>query len=256
MSKAKRARRQRKDAAPKAVFSFRKHLLPPLIGLFVMVLVFILLNSQLLLAQVHYRLQKPVTAITTILPPPYNRAPDPSAGDQIIIPAIDSTAPIIFEPSTDEKAVEKALLTGVDHYGGTANPGQTGNSVIFGHSSGQLWSSGKYKYIFTLLNKLKPGDQIIIDYQGKRYIYKVTSSDIILPTNLSVLNQNVHKPTLTLITCSPVGTNRNRLVVHADQISPVPPKTSQPAVTNIVRSEKQLPGNGSTSLWKTLTGWL
>jgi sortase A len=253
MSKPKKSK---KHSQPKAVFSFRRHILPPLAGLLVMGLVFLTLNSQLIAAQIHYRLTKPAVAVTSIVPPVDNKSPDPAAGPQITIPAIGQSAPIIFEPSTSEDAVEKALLKGVDHFGGTADPGQTGNAVLFGHSSGQIWSSGKYKYIFSLLDKLKPGDQIIIDNQGTRYIYKVTSSEVILPTNLSVLSQNVHKPVLTLITCSPVGSNKYRLVVHADQISPVPPKTSEPVIQNSIRHDTQLPGSDHTSFWKTLKSWL
>jgi sortase A len=229
--------------------------LPPLVGLLIMGLAFVILNSQMLVAQANYRFQKPVAAAAPVTPS--TKSPDPSAGPQITIPSIGAKAPVIFEQSTAEWAVQLALRKGVDHYGNTVNPGQVGNTVIFGHSSGAVWAPGNYKFVFTLLNKVKTGDQVIIDYNGTRYTYKVTSTEIILPTNLSVLNQNVNKPSLTLITCTPVGTSKYRFVVHADQISPVPISAAKPVTAPVVvKAQPQLPASAHASFWSSLTSRL
>ena len=148
--------------------------------------------------------------------------PDPSAPAEVIIPAINVKAPIVFEPTRVEWKVQVALRSGVVHYADTALPGQAdGNVVIFGHSSGQLWAPGNYKWIFTLLDKLQPGDQIQINYQGIPYIYEVTDKQIVAPTDLDILTQT-KDPTLTLVTCTPVGSSTNRLLVHAKPLQAAP----------------------------------
>jgi sortase A len=249
------SKKSKKHSPPKATFSFRRHVLPPLIGLFVMLSAYVILNSQMLVAQANYHFRKPV-AVSAPAPTTNTKSPLPAGQSQLTIPSINAKAPIIFEPQTVEWAVQLALRKGVDHYGASANPGQAGNTVIFGHSSGAIWAPGDYKFVFTLLNKVKAGDQVIIDYQGTRYTYKVTGTEIILPTNLSVLNQNSTKPSLTLITCTPVGTSKYRFVVHADQISPDPATAAKPTIPSSVRAQPELPGSASSSIWHSLTGWL
>lgn len=139
----------------------------------------------------------------------------------ISIPKINVKAPVNYEPSLQEAAIQKSLETGVVHYGNTAVPGEVGNVAIFGHSSNDWWEPGNYKFVFVLLDKLAPGDQITIDYQSKRYVYEVTGSKVVEPTDIGVLNQTP-TPTLSIITCTPPGTSLKRLVVTAKQISPDP----------------------------------
>ena len=135
------------------------------------------------------------------------------------------------------------------HYPDTAVPGKQGNVVIFGHSSGQWWAPGNYKFIFTLLDKLQPQDKIVIDYQGVRYIYRVYAYKIVEPTDLSVLNQSSDN-SLTLITCTPVGTSAKRLIIMAKQIVP---NVKEPAAVNQAaelpaQAQGKLPGS-SGSFW-------
>jgi sortase A len=60
-----------------------------------------------------------------------------------------------------------------------------------------------------------------VDFKGKRYIYRVTTTKVVTPNDVSVLGQT-KTPTLTLITCTPVGTSKNRFIVQARQVSPDP----------------------------------
>jgi sortase A len=225
-----------KRDGPKVALSVRKHLLPPILGLSVMAVIFILLNLQWLSARYTYNFHEPKPL--TVQP---ISAKVKETTPTLMIPAISVQAPVIFEPSVDDNKVQLALQRGVLHYGTTANPGQIGNVVIFGHSSGLPWSSGDYKYVFTRLDKVRLGDLILLDYQGKRYIYKITAHEVIVPTNLSVLNQHSAKPVLTLITCTPAGSNKYRLVVHADQISPKPTEFTAPAPIVNKRLPSRLP---------------
>jgi sortase A len=120
--------------------------------------------------------------------------------------------------------IENALVTiaGDDlgaslvHYGGTALPGQYGNTVVFGHSTlPQFYSPTNYKAIFSLLPTLTAGDNIVITYDGVMYTYTVTELVVLDPTDLSVLEQRFDDSYLTLVTCVPPGTTWKRLNVRA-----------------------------------------
>ncbi len=142
---------------------------------------------------------------------------------RLVIPRINRNVPVI-NVSTDsiikkdweklERDMQEALRFGVIHYPGTARPGQQGNVVITGHSSYFPWDPGRFKDVFAVLHDTKKGDQILMYNNQKRYIYEVTSIKKIWPSELDVLKPSKENK-LTLITCTPVGTNLKRLIVEA-----------------------------------------
>lgn len=179
-----------------------------------------------------------------------------SAEPQIIIPKINVEIPVVYdEPSIKEEAIQNALERGVVHYATTPNPGEKGNVVIVGHSSNNILNQGRYKFAFVLLNRLQPGDTIVLNKDKKRYVYKVYEKKIVKPTDVSVLGASGKPATLTLITCDPPGTSINRLVVVAEQISPDPTKNKASTAVKSEESTTIVPGN-APSLWSRLTGWL
>ena len=189
------------------------------IGLAAAAMVVGILNFPWIVVQLQYHLShhnKASVALKVATPNSTALQPDPSVPAQLIIPAINVHAPVVFdEPSRTEWRVQVALRRGVLHYGDTAVPGQTaGNVVIFGHSSGVAWEPGNYKWVFTLLDKLRPGDQVEILYQNIPYRYVVTGSTVVNPSDTAITAETAF-PELTLVTCTPVGTSTNRLVVHA-----------------------------------------
>ncbi len=195
-------------------------LVPFLTAAGIFLLVLLLFKAPIIINQVQYSLghhpePSPVSAVT---PAAAEAIP---AENTITIAKINVHAPVQYEPSIQEAAVQAALQNGVVHYGNTAAPGQAGNVAIFGHSSNDWWEPGNFKFVFVLLDKLSPGDHISLDYQSKRYTYEVTGSKVVDPTDVSVLNATP-TPTLTLITCTPPGTSLRRLVVTAKQIDPSP----------------------------------
>ncbi|MCJ7805357.1 sortase [Patescibacteria group bacterium] len=104
------------------------------------------------------------------------------------------------------------------HYPGTALPGQKGNAVIFGHSVLPLFFDPKdYLKIFSTLPSLNKGDEILVNYDGVSYKYRVETMQEILPTDLQVLDQDKSDSFLTLVTCVPPGDPRKpfRLIVRA-----------------------------------------
>lgn len=145
----------------------------------------------------------------------------------VIIPKIKVNAPIIWMQSADEKDILADLQKGVGHYPGTAMPGEVGNVFLTGHSSYYWWSNGKYNNVFALLEKLVVGDMIYIGYKDQTFAYKVKKMRVVTPKQVDVLLPT-EKSILTLLTCTPVGTAINRLVVVADQVSPDPALNGKP----------------------------
>lgn len=225
--------------------------MPPLVGLLVAATVFGLFNSELLAGKIAYLLYSRNTNISQADDTVAKQIIDKNAPAVIIINKIKVKAPVIYDQKTiDEANFQIALRDGVVHYPQTALPGKHGNVVIFGHSSGLWWTPGKYKFVFTLLDKLSDGDRIFIDYKGVRYTYRVTGSRVVEPTDVSVLGQS-DENMLTLITCTPVGTSDKRLIVSAKQISPVVRnKTITPAGKQPDKAPSSLPSN-SPSLWQS-----
>ncbi len=138
----------------------------------------------------------------------------------IVIPKINVSAPIVYSDTTDENKVHDELHNGVVHYAGTAMPGEVGNSFITGHSSNYWWDTGKFNYVFVNLDRLVPGDQAIVYYNGKKFVYTVKDKIVVEPTDMSVL-ASTDTPVLSLMTCTPPGTSWKRLVVHLDRTDPV-----------------------------------
>lgn len=139
-------------------------------------------------------------------------------GNWLIIPSINVSAPIIYPTSSDNTAILEAIKSGVAHFPGSVKPGQIGNSFLTGHSSYYWWSGGKYNQVFANLSKLKVGDLVYYYYQGGEFIYKITGSKVVSPDEVKVLN-STDTPTITLMTCTPIGTNLRRLIVTGDLIS-------------------------------------
>lgn len=113
------------------------------------------------------------------------------------------------------------LTVSLVHYGGTALPGEYGNTVVFGHSTlVQLYNPKNYKTIFSLLPTLKTGDEIYVTYDGISYKYIVYDMTVTDPSDLSALAQRFDDSYLTLITCVPPGTYWQRLHVFARLVQP------------------------------------
>lgn len=161
----------------------------------------------------------------------------------LMIPKIGVQAPIVFAKSRNQAEIDKLLLNGVVHYFDTAEPGEKGNVFITGHSSYYWWSDGKFNTVFSILDKLVVGDVINVNYGGQRYTYKVFDTKVVLPSDITVLSQDVGvlnhgTSVLSLMTCTPVGTNYRRLIVRANQIDPDPKKNTDRKLQALLPSVK------------------
>lgn len=122
-------------------------------------------------------------------------------------------APIIW--NVDEQDILENLKNGVVHYKGSSMPGDGGNVFITGHSSNYFWIKSDYNQVFALLDKLDKTDRISISYNNKIYTYEVVEKKVVNPSQVEVLNATKNE-VLTLMTCWPVGTSLNRLIVQAE----------------------------------------
>jgi len=113
-----------------------------------------------------------------------------------------------------EGAGENALFRGAwrSPYGST--PDQGGNTIIFGH---RFLKMPPAKDTFFRLDQVAIGDTFEVDWQGKTYTYQVKETKVVPPTDTSVLAQTA-EPSVTLITCTPVFTSKERLVIYAVRI--------------------------------------
>ena len=140
--------------------------------------------------------------------------------NRIVIPKIAKNIPLI---DIKEKKVKsknklenifmKELESGIVRYPGSARPWEKWNVFIFGHSSNYPWIAGKYNDVFARLGQLKKWDIIYSYYWQKKYKYQVISKKVIKPTDVWVLKNDKTKKELTLMTCWPIGTDLNRLIV-------------------------------------------
>ena len=174
-----------------------------------------------------------------------NVAPEP----RLIIPKINVDVPVHYDVGNDYASQMKAMESGVAHFaipGASSHPGQVGNTVLSGHSSNDLLDGGDYKFIFAQLDKLVVGDSIYANYSGKRYTYTITKKEVVQPNEVSKLTYPTSEPILTLITCTPLGTALQRLLVTAKQVSPDPSASIAAPVVTDTNAEQDIPGNSPT----------
>jgi sortase A len=115
-----------------------------------------------------------------------------------------------------EGNIQSGLQNGVVVHPVSHDPGSFGNFFLTGHSSYYAWDEGRFKDVFALLHEVKVGDIVEVYWEGKKYEYKIRESRVVAPTAVEVLDQPEDLKILTLMTCTPVGTNKNRLILTGE----------------------------------------
>lgn len=137
------------------------------------------------------------------LPPPAPRAKEPLTElGSLEIPKLKVTEPLLEGISLN------TLDRGPGHWPGTAMPGHIGNVVVGGHRT-------SHSRPFRHIDQLVPGDEVILTTLEGRFVYKVTSTKIVTPDAMWIVDQ---QPTFTatLFACHPVGSTRERIVVFLE----------------------------------------
>lgn len=143
-------------------------------------------------------------------PPTLLVEPTPPSGEPfaiIRIPTIDRLA----DGWTVVEGVTRAdLRNGAGHMPATPLPGQPGNAVISGHRT-------TYGAPFHELDQLVPGDLIEVETALGVHTYAMRESVIVRPTELWVTDDRPGA-WLTLTTCHPKYSARQRLIVFAELV--------------------------------------
>lgn len=125
----------------------------------------------------------------------------PEQAVRIQIPAINVDAPVVQGDGWEQ------LKKGVGQYIGSTPPGRDGNMVLSGHND-------IYGEVFRYLDRLVPGDQIIIYTQQRQFVYIIDRTVLVEPTAVEVMAPT-SSPTVTLISCYPYLVDNQRIVVFA-----------------------------------------
>jgi sortase A len=127
--------------------------------------------------------------------------PGPEQAIRIQIPAISVDAPIVQGDGWEQ------LKKGVGQHSGATNPGELGNLVLSAHND-------IFGEIFRDLDKLNPGDLVIIFTNQRSYTYIVVNTKIVEPTAIEIMEQT-NQATASLISCYPYLKDNKRIVVIA-----------------------------------------
>ncbi len=141
--------------------------------------------------------------------------PRPS-GDRIYIPKIGVNVPI-------GSSGEEALNDGVWHrFPERGDPKMGGNFIVSAHrfSIGLTPGETRKQSPFYHIDKLAVGDQIMVDFAGKRYGYEITDHSSVKPTQVEIEAES-QQPQMTLYTCTLKGETDGREVFIAKPLGEV-----------------------------------
>jgi sortase A len=120
---------------------------------------------------------------------------------RIQIPALNVDAPVVQGDGWEQ------LKKGAGQHIGTPDPGENGNIVLSAHDD-------IFGEIFRYLDRLKPGDTVILYTNQRQYTYVVTGTQIVEPTRVEVMAPTPNAA-VTLISCYPYLIDNQRIVVSA-----------------------------------------
>ena len=121
-----------------------------------------------------------------------------------------------------EGTTPAALRAGAGHYPDSPLPGEAGNVAIAGHRT-------TFGRPFNRMDELGPGDLVELETPFSIFTYKAVKPFgnhanpwVVKPTDFSVVAQEGVKKGLTLTTCHPKGSARQRLVMRFELVGEKP----------------------------------
>jgi LPXTG-site transpeptidase (sortase) family protein len=149
---------------------------------------------------------------------------------QLFIPSLRIRAPVLlpslrYWDAHDWKLLERqmqiGLLHGVVAYPHSVAPGDVGSLIVAGHSSPPDAEAARSAFgdIFARLPDLTLHDQIVLMNGSSTVTYEVVDTKVVTPRDTSILLQQEEESLLVLITCYPIGTVKDRLVLIAKNVS-------------------------------------
>lgn len=176
--------------------------------------------------------QKPSTA---------PQAQEPAEGEPFAAVHVPRFAPGFVVGAEQGVGLREVLNDGVlGHYPGTAMPGAVGNAAFAGHRT-------TYGRPLAQIAELVPGDALVVESADAWYVYRVTGSDVVLPTQVDVVAPSPGEPgveptrrMITLTACHPMYSARERYVVHGELESWQPRSAGPPAALSASPTPSQL----------------
>ena len=134
--------------------------------------------------------------------------------NRLYIPKIDVNLPYA---TGSETVMEKGAWWRQPDNG---NPADGGNFVLSAHRfiMGLTPQQTLRKSPFYNIDKLRTGDELVVDYDGKRYTYEISKIFSVTPDAIEIENRT-NEPQLTLYSCTLGGSADGREVIVAKPIS-------------------------------------
>ncbi|HUW22096.1 MAG TPA: sortase [Candidatus Bathyarchaeia archaeon] len=144
-------------------------------------------------------------------------------------PASTEFGLIITKLGLNEKVVEEVefydpvklkagLRRGLAHVKSSALPGDFGAVLIVGHPLNSFFNTDRLHPDFYLVNKLAVGDEIVIYYHDRGYVYQVAKKSFAPPTYLDFFDPGEEKK-LVLVSGYPPGMAVRLLVIEAEPVN-------------------------------------
>ena len=208
--------------------------------------------NELLASTVPVASTVPATTVPVDTSPEVTVAPDTSTTTTAPVPAETQNLPAFQEGDVIARleipsigvdnyvvaGVEKSdLKKGPGHYPETPLPGQLGNAAIAGHRT-------TYGQPFYDIDQVTPGDEIIVTTPAGRFVYLATGQQIVGPNDYQVVaTTDPTVATLTLTSCHPRYTARERIVITAE----LDPTQSDPVGESVINYGRPLPPPSDTA---------
>ncbi|MEO7572250.1 MAG: class E sortase [Acidimicrobiales bacterium] len=126
---------------------------------------------------------------------------------RIVIPDLEVDVVVV------EGTTASALRAGAGHYADSPLPCEIGNVAIAGHRT-------TYGRPFHNVDLLEVGQQITLKTPVGSCTYEITQEPfVVAPTALEVVANTPEEATLTLTTCEPKGSARQRLIIKATLVT-------------------------------------
>lgn len=111
-------------------------------------------------------------------------------------------------------ANEETMSLGAVHLTETSYPvgGENTNSVIAAHRGFSKTA------MFRNIQRLEPGDEVVIENFRDVLTYVVVDTEVIMPSEVNKLLIQPGKDMITLLTCHPYRSNRQRYVVYCERV--------------------------------------
>ncbi len=174
---------------------------------------------------------QPATTTSTLPPAP----PTADRGEPTALMRIER---LDLELIVVEGVGRDDLKKGPGHYPETPLPGQYGNAAIAGHRTTNGSPFGR-------LDELEIGDEIVVETLAGEFTYRVTTEIIVKPSEVGVLAPppDPRAAILTLTTCHPRFSAKQRLVIQAVLVADASPPPSVFSPTTATAPTDEIPGD-------------